>query len=325
MKRTISRKGQFAIAGELTKSLDLQSCTPEGASNFPVDVEERKEAIEGRIGDAILDRTCWSKIDSSLTTKWVAKFLRTEEAWLKTKGAGVRIAQPDTGVASHKEIDSAVSLTDAFDVFIGKKGQATDPLDESMGNPGHGTATSSVIASHHHDVVHGVAPEAELIPIRCVNSVIFSLDGSLIARAIMHAKSIDADIISLSLGGPFESKSIRRALELATDAGIIVVAAAGNCVGVVVYPAFDPNTIAIAGVGAGGSAWKGTSRGDTVDVAAPSENVFAARREPDDNGNELVKQSQGTSFGTALTAGVAALWIGHHGRTAVRQQASKLA
>ncbi len=324
VKRTISRRGQFAIAAELAKVLNLRSCIPEGTSNFPVEREVGDEDAEGAIGDAILDQTCWSQVNSSLPPAWVADRLNVHEAWEKTRGAGVRIAQPDTGVAAHHLIDNILDLRNAFDAFTGKAGEATDPLDPSMGHPGHGTATSSVIASRHSDIVLGIAPEATLVPIRCINSVIFTLDGSLIARAIMHAREINADIISLSLGGPFISRSIVRALQLAVDSGMIVVAAAGNCVGVVVYPAFDENALAVAGVGSDDAPWKGTSRGAEIDIAAPSENVFAARRSVDDGGQEAVKQSQGTSFGTALTSGTAALWIAHHSRDAVRARAAQL-
>jgi subtilisin family serine protease len=45
-----------------------------------------------------------------------------------------------------------------------------------------------------------------------------------------------------------------------------------------------------------------------VDVSAPGENVLRAIAQGD------VGQGQGTSFAVALTAGVAALWLAHHGR-----------
>jgi serine protease len=324
VERTVSRRGQFVVASELTERLELRSCVPEGASNFPVDVAQDEQDAEGAIVDAVLDRTCWSAPSRELPLDWVVDHLNARGAWEKTRGAGTRIAQPDTGIAQHRAIENALALGMALDVFTGQRGQATDPLDPGMGNPGHGTATSSVIASPYADIVCGIAPKAELVPIRCINSVIFALDGSLIARAIMHAREIEADVISLSLGGPFLSKSIARALELAVDAGIIVVAAAGNCCGFVVYPANDRNAIAVAGVGCEGNAWKGTSRGSDVDIAAPSENVFAARCLTKDDGQEAVDPSQGTSFGTALTAGVAALWVSHHGRKAIRDRAAAL-
>lgn len=324
VRRSISRRAQFEIAAELVDGLTLCSCIPEGAPNFPVDDVGAAEAREGAFGEAILNRTCWTTAEPKWPRDWVVDNLNVRAAWKLARGAGVCIAQPDTGVAPHEAIDKILATDASLDVFTGERGKATDPLEAEMESPGHGTATSSVIACPHAHIVVGIAPEAKLVPIRCVDSVLFTLDGSLIARAIMHARDIEADIISLSLGGPFVSKSIKRAIALAVDAEMIVVAAAGNCCKFVVYPANDPNTIAIAGVRRDDNAWKGTSRGAAVDVAAPSENVFAARRSPTDKGVATVEPSQGTSFGTALTAGVAALWLSYHGRAVVRKRAAAL-
>jgi hypothetical protein len=47
-----------------------------------------------------------------------------------------------------------------------------------------------------------------------------------------------------------------------------------------------------------------------VDISAPGQNVFKASL----SGDGAVSQGQGTSFAVALTAGVAALWLAHHGR-----------
>ncbi len=70
----------------------------------------------------------------------------------------------------------------------------------------------------------GSAPAAQVIPIRCTEDVkIF--DGAPIARAILHAISVDADVISMSLGGLY-SPPIAAALKKAVAGGCIVVVAA---------------------------------------------------------------------------------------------------
>lgn len=331
VERRISPQGQNAIASELVGILGLKSCVPEGAKNFPIQLDKippdqqeteiRDEQAEGKISDAILNHTCWSKIDKSLEPTWVGEFLKLQNIWQTNEGEGITIAQPDTGVADHEELDSGLDLNRSLNVITGATGNASDPLSEDAGNPGHGTATGSVIASSHSGQVWGIAPKASLVPIRCIDSVILGIDGTSVAKAIMHAVDINADIISMSLGGPFTYRSIQEAIKIATDNELIVIAAAGNCVKVVVYPASDENTIAVAGVGAKDKPWKGTSKGRSVDISSPSENVFAARRDPDDNGIGTIRPSQGTSFGTALTAGVAALWLKHHGREVVRGKA----
>lgn len=55
-----------------------------------------------------------------------------------------------------------------------------------------------------------------------------------------------------------------------------MLAAAGNCVGVVVYPARYEEVIAVAGINKADQPWKGTCRGEAVDISAPGEFVLRA-------------------------------------------------
>jgi serine protease len=321
--RTISTPTLYAMAAELARGLNLVSCVPDVGVPVIVDPGPEGAATESVIGDAILRLTCWAKDDDSLPPRWAVESIRADKAWARTKGAGVIIAQPDTGVATHSELESALDLTKAKNT-INNTNNPTDPLSADAGNPGHGTATSSTVVSRLLGKVSGSAPEALVVPIRCVDSVILGLDGTPIARAVLHAKRIGADVITMSLGGPFYSPSLAAAIEQAVNAGIIVCAAAGNCVQpIVVYPAWDPNVIALAGIDHNDKPWKGTSRGPKIDAAAPAENVFVARRTPTDGGVGTVTPSQGTSYATALTAGVAALWIAHFTRNAIRAEAAR--
>lgn len=321
--RTISTPTLYGMAAELTRHLGLVSCAPDIGASFIVEPNIDSPITESVIGDAILNLTCWAEEDATLPPDWSIESIRADKAWSKTRGAGILVAQPDTGIARHPELDpAAFDLAKARNILAGTN-DPTDPLPKGSGNPGHGTATSSIVVSREAGIIIGSAPEARLVPIRCVESVVSGIDGTPIARAVLHAVHIEADVISISLGGPFYSPSLGAAIEHAVASGAIVCAAAGNCVQpFVVYPASDPNVIAVAGIDRDDRPWKGTSRGPKVDVSAPAENVFVARRTPDDGGIGVVKPSQGTSFATALTAGVAALWLAHHGRDAVRAAAA---
>jgi serine protease len=320
--RTISAPTLYGMADELARNLGLLSCVPDVGATFVEDPNPIDPITESVIGDAILKITCWADEDSNLPKQWAINSIRADKAWAKTRGAGIIVAQPDTGIAKHGEVDpSAIDLAKAKNI-LNNTNDPTDPLPAGSGNPGHGTATSSLVISRKAGMIVGSAPEAMLVPIRCVQSVIIGIDGSPLARAVLHAKRIGADVITMSLGGPFYHAALGEAIKQAVDAGIIVCAAAGNCVQpIVVYPASDPNVIALAGINHNDAPWKGTSRGPKIDVAAPAENVFVARREPDDGGIGTVKPSQGTSFASALTAGVAALWLAHFTRAAVNAEA----
>jgi serine protease len=320
--RTISTPTLYAMADEFVRRLNLVSCVPDTGTTFIVEPGPETEP-ESVITDPILNITCWAKENDQLPPLWAVTNIAADRAWMMTEGTGILIAQPDTGVAAHPELNDVLDLAKATNVLDGTN-DPTDPLLERMGNPGHGTATASVVASRRPGQVTGSAPAAKVAPIRCVNSVVLGIDGSPVARAVAHATKIGADVITMSLGGPLYHPGLGAAIANAVKADIIVLAAAGNCVQpIVVYPASDPNVIALAGVDIENRPWKGTSRGPKIDICAPAENVFVARRQPNDGGVGTVRPSQGTSFASAITAGVAALWLAHHGRNAVRQEARR--
>ncbi|KMK68467.1 S8 family serine peptidase [Puniceibacterium sp. IMCC21224] len=323
VERRMAPQTLFAAADALVVALDLVSAVPDIAATFVVAPDDPSRA-EG-VGDAILNTTCWVAEDTSLAPDWAVAIVNAPQVWAQgITGKGVTVAQPDSGVADHAELAGALDLSRAFNTLNGST-DPTDPLSSGMTNPGHGTATASNVASRGAGKVFGTAPGAKVVPIRCLNSVVLGLDPTPVAQAILHAVRIDADVISMSLGGGLHSPVMAAALKRAAKAGIIVVSAAGNCVQpIVVYPARDPNVIAMAGTNVHDKPWKGTSRGRKVDMAAPAENVPVARRTPGDGGAHRVKPSQGTSFATALTAGVAALWVQKWGRAKLRSEAARL-
>lgn len=247
---------------------------------------------------------------------WALKALRVPEVRGLPGGdaAGIVVGHPDTGYTEHVELDGgALDLDRDRDVLDGDD-DAIDPLTRGFlglwGNPGHGTSTSSVIVSRPADVVEGPAAAASLIPIRAITSVALVFDSN-VARAVEYARRQQCDVISMSLGGIGFSSSLRAAIARAIEDGILVLAAAGNNVGFVVAPANYPDVIAVAATNIDDKPWSGSSRGPAVDISAPGESVHAAKatRGP----NTLTARSSGTSYAVAQTAGVAAIWLAHHG------------
>jgi serine protease len=310
----------FTEASELVDALGLVSCTPEISPGYHGPAENLNVGPES-VGK-LVSAYCLSKLTPPADALWSVKAVRADRAWaLGAKGQGVLIGQPDTGVADHSEIANGLDLSKGIDLIKGS-GPPVDPLTAKGGNPGHGTATSSVAVSRSAGVICGTAPDATLVPLRCVESVIL-LGGAAVAAAIDHARAQGCHVVTMSLGGPLEFPALRRAIERAVDAGMIVLAAAGNCVGIVVYPAWDANVIAVAGTNQHGQRWTGSSHGAAVDIAAPGEHVWVARRSrPTDPNHTEVVPSEGTSFAVATTAGVVALWLSHHGVANVRAAAA---
>ncbi len=265
---------------------------------------------------------CWADEDQKpADPDWAHKKVRLPEAWRRSeqagrppRGIGSVIFQPDTGVVTnHPDVPAAIADDPRAANFVERGEKPIDPMTGS-GNLGHGTATGSVAASPLSGKVRGAAPEADLVPVRCLRSVV-RFNQSLIAEAVDHARREGAHVITMSLGG-VPSLSLRAACKKAVRENVIVMAAAGNCVGTVVWPARYQDVVAVGGVNHLDRRWQGSSRGSSVDISAPAEFVLRADArdpaEPDKAGG-----GQGTSFAVAMLSGVAACWLAHHGRDAL--------
>jgi serine protease len=319
---------------------------------FAVDLRPRPELVgefpEGLVApaDAVTAEAlpvigCFGGADiiESDDPDWSLREIGAFEAWAEffpdaniPPGAGVVIGHPDTGFRRHPEIAGNL-LTALGRDFVDGDNDAEDPLAEGpLFNPGHGTSTASVIVSPRRAqatypddpqgrAVSGVAPGARLIPLRVTPSVILNpLSVFNLAHAIEYATDRGAHVISMSLGGVTFSWRLRRAIRYAQRRGVIVCAAAGNCVGFVTWPAAYDEVIAVAASNARREIWRGSSRGGKVDVTAPGESVWRAKVFRDGGVVQTVGRSSGTSYAVAAVAGVAALWLARHGREALIQR-----
>ncbi len=173
--------------------------------------------------------------------------------------------------------------------------------------------------------VYGGVPAASYLPLRVGQSVVLGTPGAIgnLADAIDEARKNGAHVVSISLGG-LPSRKLRNAVRSAADAGMIVVAAAGNGLPLTFWPARYSETIAVAACTADGRPWRATGRGAAIDICAPGDNVWHARPnfvfdrsqiKDDRNIPNLIFDSArggGTSMATAVVAAAATLWLQHH-------------
>lgn len=89
---------------------------------------------------------------------------------------------------------------------------------------------------------------------------------------------------------------------------MIVIAAAGNTVKTVAYPANDSNVIATSACNDLGKEWNGTARAPMVSISGPGEDIHRAYAIFNEEDDEL-KQSSGSSYAATHLAGSAALWL----------------
>lgn len=298
------------------------------------------------------DRPVFSGVPND--TEWHLKQTRVFEAWKltppatgKQKGEGIIVAHPDTGWREHTEYKPGTEniLRDLyFDVRENKKGTnaSQHPVVPQIPPffPTHGTGTGCILASKEaggktivdhipadhgkptrSDVrITGVAPNASIIPIRCVDGPILLGTDTNLQKAIEYAIEQKVHVISISLGG-IPHRSLEDIIDFAvTDKknDIIVVASAGQLVDIfsinnsVIEPAAYTNVIAAAGSNPAAHPWENSCHGPDVDIVAPSQGVWFANFT--DSGEKVICWGEGTSFATPQVAGIAALWLAFWGR-----------
>lgn len=230
------------------------------------------------------------------------------EAWKTTRGAGVRIAVIDTGIAKGPiEFEGAVvGGTDVSDLGSDDGRTPIGAVDRN-----HGSWVASLAAARGTGAgggMIGVAPEAELLSI----SVGFGASAPVsfteqIAKAMVWAVDHGADVINLSLTTNTLDwdESWDDAFLYAFEHDVVVIVAAGNRgsgTTVVGAPATIPGVLPVAGVDPTGKASvEASTQGVVLGVAAPSENLLGV------SADGRVVTWNGTSGAAPIVAGIAAL------------------
>jgi len=164
----------------------------------------------------------------------------------KWYGKGIRVAVLDTGLLPNWNYFFPKSRIDA-DLGIGfvqdlETGEITTvPWDDAVS--GHGTHVASTIIGYNYRgyPITGVAPLAKIIPVKVLSFYDYDAQSAwgtsgMVAAGIDYITSLVEDgtleagkvIINLSLGASVPMAEVEEAIDRAIDAGVIVVASAGN-------------------------------------------------------------------------------------------------
>ena len=210
-------------------------------------------------------------------------------------GKGVKIAILDTGIADHIAFRNAIERINLV------------PLPANAADlNGHGTSVASLIFSSN-PLAPGIAPGATPLSVRIADDNGNS-NSFLIAQGIIAAVDARAELINISLGGHGRSGLVANALEYAKQAGVVVIAAAGNSgTEGVMQPAASPSVVAVGAVDAKNQPMAFSTTGKEVAVAAPGYGVNAAYP-----GNKAASVS-GTSFSSPIVTGVIAATMSQGG------------
>lgn len=145
-------------------------------------------------------------------------------------GAGVTVAVIDTGVdKAHPDLPNVIGgLNCVSDETRGNPG-VTDNWGPAKKDGEHGTHVAGIVGGHGSaSGFRGVAPGVKLRSYRVFPDTGGGASNFDIARAIDQAVLDKCDIINLSLGGGPKDDLTRASIMRALEAGVVVIAAAGN-------------------------------------------------------------------------------------------------
>ena len=197
---------------------------------------------------------------------------RIDAEWARPfKGIGVKVAVIDTGI-DKRHPDLAVEGGINFVTYSLVKGP--NPAKWNDDN-GHGTHVAGTIAALDNSKgVVGVAPEVSLYAVKVLDRNGSGFVSDVIA-GIEWAVNNGMHLANMSLTSNFGNTSLYNACNVARDAGLIMVAAAGNDGSAVDYPAAYDSVIAVAAVDITDNVAHFSNRGTEIDVAAPGVSIFS--------------------------------------------------
>jgi len=188
------------------------------------------------------------------------------------KGTGVKVAVIDTGIDyTHPDLDA--NYKGGYD-FVNVD---ADPKDDH----GHGTHCAGIVAAEDNDIgVIGVAPQAYLYAVKVLNKY----GSGYLSNVILGIQwSVDnhMQVVSMSLGTSTYSQSLKDVCDNAYNAGLVLVAAAGNSgdgnpnTNEYSYPAAYASVIAVGATDKSDTAPSWSNSGPYLELAAPGVSIYS--------------------------------------------------
>lgn len=245
----------------------------------------------------------WGAADlSGYTNQTAYSQINLAPAAATVTGVGVTVAILDTGIdLQHPMFSGHLLLLNNSDLIS----DTNTPDDVGPGLAwGHGT--------HVAGVIHALAPDAQLMPLRILDSQGRG-NTFVLAYAIELAVANGADVINLSLGADCRSQVLADTIAAALAQGVLIVAAAGNDGNPALQcPAGTPGVIGVAAVDAQKRRAIWSNYGGWVDLAAPGVGItstFPFGLGAETNTGPGYAAWSGTSMATPFVTGAAALTL----------------
>jgi subtilisin family serine protease len=222
----------------------------------------------------------------------VLEKLHVGEAQQIATGKNVLVAVIDSEIdARHPDLDG--TIVKDFDAIGG------DAKPHA-----HGTSIAGAIAAHRK--LLGIALGVEILAVRAFDDAPGAAKGTSFAiyKGLQWAADNGARVVNMSFAGPADPL-LQRMLAAAYGRGLVLIAAAGNAgpQSEPLYPAADPDVIAVTATDSNDRLFKMANRGRYIAVAAPGVDILALA--PADS----YQITSGTSIAAAHVSGIAALLL----------------
>ncbi|MBR1693684.1 MAG: S8 family serine peptidase, partial [Lachnospiraceae bacterium] len=222
-----------------------------------------------------------------LEDEWNIQMIHADDVTVEAEDT-VRIAVLDSGI----DLISEVPVTDSINMVEGEQDLPYYMNDMT----GHGTAVGDIICQ--------INPQAEIYSIRILDEQ-NKATLSRVVDAIYLCIDEKVDMINMSFGTNVRSGILEQAVKDAQDAGILLIAAAGNggAEGGIEYPAAFDGVIAVGAVDTSAVRTEESAVGEQLDLVAPGEQI------PAESMFGLCTVVSGTSMAVPHVTGVASvLW-----------------
>lgn len=210
-------------------------------------------------------------------------------------GTGVRVAVLDSGID-----------LDHLDLRVAGNVSFVDGAADGNDDNGHGTMVAGIIAALDNGIgMTGVAPDAELYAVKVLDSTGHGTATSIV-NGIDWAIDNEMQVIVMSFGSLMSlPRAVRRALDRASQAGIVLIAGAGNTGdrGIILAPASHDAVIAVGAADSRGQRADFSGTGDDLELLAPGTGIVSTYP----GGGYAI--SSGTSLAAPYVAGMAARLI----------------
>jgi serine protease len=236
-------------------------------------------------------------IDPKLSEQYLHSQLNIPKAQEKAGNNEVVVAVIDSGV-DKKHPDLKNNIVSEINMI--------DPMRKPVPDL-HGTHVAGIIAAEKDNGIGGmgVNPNAKILAIDVFNGAPFASDY-VIAEGILYAVENGAQVINMSLGSELPSPIIEDAVNQALEAGVVVVAAAGNSgANLKEYPAGFKGVISVGATNEKKQLADFSTFGPSVDIVAPGENIYSTAY----TGKSTFSELDGTSMASPVVAGVVSLLL----------------